>query len=117
MGRDMGLPKRPARLYGHLMILIAGTFRFPADKMRDARDALARMIEASRAEDGCLRYGFAEDVLDPGLIHVSELWRDFAALEKHGASAHMGVYRKAGRELGVGERNVRIYEVEEGRPL
>jgi quinol monooxygenase YgiN len=85
--------------------------------MRDAREPMARMIEASRAEDGCVKYAFAEDVLDPGLIHVSELWRDQAALEKHASSAHMGAWRQVGRELGVGERNIRIYEVDEGRPL
>ena len=78
---------------------------------------MAHMIEATRAEDGCVNYAFAEDVLDPGLIHISEVWRDKAALEKHGASAHMGVWRKAGREFGVGERNLKIYEVDEGRPL
>ena len=99
------------------MIMIAGTVRFPADRIRDARDAMARMIEATRAEDGCVHYAFAEDVLDPGLIHISELWRDQAALEKHGSSAHMGVYRRAGRELGVAERNLRVYQVDEGRPL
>jgi quinol monooxygenase YgiN len=99
------------------MLLIAGTIRFPADKIADARDAMARMIEATRAEDGCVNYAFAEDVLDPGLIHISEVWRDKAALEKHAASAHMGVWRKAGREFGIGERNLTIYEVDEGRPL
>jgi quinol monooxygenase YgiN len=99
------------------MIMVAGTVRFPADKIRDVRDPMARMIEATRAEDGCAHYAFAEDVLDPGLIHISELWRDQAALEKHASSAHMAVWRKAGRELGVGERNLKIYEVYEGRPL
>ena len=99
------------------MLLIAGTIRFPADKIAEARDAMAHMIEATRAEDGCVNYAFAEDVLDPGLIHISEVWRDKAALEQHGASAHMGVWRKAGREFGVAERNLKIYEVDEGRPL
>jgi quinol monooxygenase YgiN len=99
------------------MLLIAGTVRLPPEKLAEARIAAKRMIEASRAEDGCERYAFAEDVLDPGLIHISELWRDRAALEKHAASAHMGVWRKAGRELGIGERNLKIYEVGEGRPL
>jgi quinol monooxygenase YgiN len=99
------------------MLLIAGTIRFPKDKIREAHDAMARMIEASRAEDGCEHYAFAEDVLDPGLIHISELWRDQAAFQKHGASAHMAVWRKAGGELGLSSRDVRIYEVDEGRRL
>ncbi len=41
---------------------------------------MAAMITASRAETGCLGYSYAEDVLDPGLIRVCELWTDLAAL-------------------------------------
>ena len=99
------------------MLLIAGTIRLPAANVAGARDAMARMIATTREEDGCVHYAFAEDVLDPGLIHISEVWRDAKALEKHAASAHMRVWIKAGRELGVGGRNLKIYEVDEGRPL
>jgi len=99
------------------MLLIAGTVRIPAEKVAEARAAGRRMIEATRAEDGCVQYAFAEDVVDPGLIHISEVWRDQAALDKHAASAHMAEWRKAGRELGVHDRNLRIYEVGEGRSL
>jgi len=99
------------------MILIAGTIRFPAANVAAAREPMARMIEATRAEDGCRRYAFAEDVLDPGLIHISELWSDQAALQAHAASAHMAEWRKAGRALGVGDRDLKLYEVGEGRVL
>ena len=99
------------------MILIAGTVRVPPEKVAGVRAAAQRMIEATRVEDGCVKYAFAEDVLDPGLIHISEVWRDQAALDRHFASAHMADWRAAGRELGVGERNLRVYEVGEGRPL
>ena len=33
-------------------------------------------------EDGCIDYAYAEDVLEPGLIRVSEVWRDQAALNR-----------------------------------
>ncbi|GAA3264865.1 hypothetical protein GCM10020258_31880 [Sphingomonas yabuuchiae] len=58
------------------MLPIVGTVRLPADKLDAARPVMRRMVEASRAEPGCLDYGYAEDVLDPGLIHVKELWTD-----------------------------------------
>lgn len=58
------------------MLLIVGTVRLPADKLDAARPVMRRMVEASRAEPGCLDYGYAEDVLDPSLIHVKELWTD-----------------------------------------
>ena len=97
------------------MILIAGTVRFPAENMPAARPVMARMVTETRAEDGCLQYAFAEDVLDPGLVHISELWRDAEALDRHGASAHMATWRAAGAGLGIHGRDLRFYEV--GAPL
>jgi len=41
------------------------------------------MAEASRAEEGCIDYGYAEDIFDTGLIHVKEIWTDQAALDQH----------------------------------
>ena len=54
------------------MLVIVGTFRVPVDRLEEARPAMARVIAASRAEDGCDFYAFAEDLLEPGLIRVSE---------------------------------------------
>jgi quinol monooxygenase YgiN len=93
------------------MLLIVGTIRLSADKLAEARPVMARMIAASRAEDGCEAYAYAEDVLEPGLIHVTELWRDQAALDRHFASAHLAAWRAAWPALGLGERNLRVYEV------
>lgn len=107
------LPRPGPPAYGAAMILIAGTVRFPPENMAEARPAMARMVTATRSEDGCLQYAFAEDVLDPGLIHISELWRDAAALEAHGAAAHMAAWRAEGAALGIHGRDLRFYEVEE----
>ena len=46
-------------------LVILGTFRVPPDRLGTARGAMARMIAASRAEDGCLDYAYAEDVHEP----------------------------------------------------
>jgi quinol monooxygenase YgiN len=97
------------------MLLIVGTFRLPADRVEAARPIMNRMIEASRAEDGCVAYGYAQDVLDPGLIHVKEMWRDQAALDRHFASAHIARWRAAWPDLGIGDRNLSVYDVGEPR--
>jgi len=96
------------------MLLIVGTIRLPPENLETARPAMARMVAASRAEDGCEEYSYAEDVLDPGLIHVTEMWRDQAALDRHFASEHIAKWRAEWPGLGIGERNLRVYEV--GRP-
>lgn len=72
---------------------------------------MARMIAASRAEDGCDEYSYAQDVLDAGLIHVKERWRDRAALERHFASAHIAEWRATWSELGITDRDLVLYEV------
>nr|WP_243848320.1 antibiotic biosynthesis monooxygenase [Sphingomonas insulae] len=63
-------------------MLIAGAIRLPVERAAAARPAMRAMVEASRAEAGCMEYSYAEDVIEPGLIHVIERWQDRAALER-----------------------------------
>jgi len=95
------------------MLLIVGTIRLPPEKLADARPFMRVMVESSRAEDGCLEYGYAEDVLDPGLIHVKEMWRDQAALDRHMVSAHISDWRASWPGLGIRDRDLRLYDVGE----
>ena len=99
------------------MLLIVGTVRLPAENLPDARPAMQAMIEASRAEEGCIDYGYAEDLLDPGLIHIKELWTDQSALDRHFSSAHIAAWRASWPALGIGDRDLRIYEGNKSRPV
>lgn len=76
---------------------------------------MKRMAEASRAEDGCVEYAYAEDIFDPGLIHVKEMWIDQASLDRHFASAHIAEWRAAWPSLGIGNRDLRVFDVGEPR--
>lgn len=96
-------------------LLIVGTVRLPPENLEAARPAMRRMVEASRAEPGCLDYGYAEDMFDPGLIHVKERWADQAALDRHFASPHIAEWRNAWPALGIGERRLSVYDVGEPR--
>ncbi|MGU3400221.1 putative quinol monooxygenase [Brucellaceae bacterium D45D] len=93
------------------MLLIVGTVRLPPENLDDARPVMRRMIEASRSEDGCLEYSYAEDILDPGLIHVKEIWLDRAALDRHFSSAHIAAWRSTWPSLGIINRDLKLYEV------
>ncbi|WP_299054940.1 antibiotic biosynthesis monooxygenase family protein [uncultured Nocardioides sp.] len=63
------------------MILVTGHLRVdPA-----SRDAFLASclddVRAARSADGCLDFVLAPDPLEPDRVHVTERWRDEAALE------------------------------------
>lgn len=100
-----------------MTLIIAGTVRVPTQNMEALRPHMRIMMAASRAEDGCETYGYAEDVVERGLIHIFEIWRDEAALAAHFKTTHMAAWRAAGAELGVSDRRLAAYEVASQRPL
>tara|TARA_R110000787_G_scaffold203479_1_gene313968 strand:- start:840 stop:1136 length:297 start_codon:yes stop_codon:yes gene_type:complete len=94
------------------MIVIEGTVRIPPARLEDARPVMEQMIRASRAEAGCLDYAYSVDVLDPGLIRVSERWDSRDALAAHFKTAHMATWRSFFPQLGITDRSLRLYEAE-----
>ena len=100
-----------------MMILIIGTIRIPAGSLAAARPAMERMIAASRAEAGCHAYSYAEDLLEPGLIRVTELWSDRAMLDRHFASTHIQEWRAQWSQLGITDRALHAYKVDEGQAV
>lgn len=99
------------------MIVLNGTVRMPEGALAELQAAASRMVAATLQEPGCIRYAFAQDLLDRTLIHISEAWRDKAALDAHFATPHMVEWRDALAAIGMTERNLRIYETDEGKPV
>lgn len=93
------------------MILVAGHFRLPAERLAEARPMMRRVIEETRREAGCLAYSYAEDVLEPGLIRVSEAWESAEALAAHFATPHMRRWQEERAPLGLSDRDIVRYEV------
>ena len=96
------------------MIIVMGTVRIPPENIGAARPIMTATLEATRAEDGCIAYAYAVDLLDPGLIHIAECWRDKAAFGAHSKAPHLDTWRAAQPGLGLSERNIRVYETDEG---
>ena len=92
------------------MIVIIGSFRVPPSMIEIVRPVMETMIRASRAEDGCIEYSYALDVLDEGLVRVSEKWRDRDALEAHFRTAHIAEWRAQISALAMSERELTAYE-------
>lgn len=100
-----------------MAVVVIGTLRFPPENIESLRPHLRRLIEATRADDGCIIYDVAEDVLQPGLVRFSELWPDFETLERHLQAPHIAPWRAASAELGVTGRSFTAYEAGEARAI
>jgi quinol monooxygenase YgiN len=93
------------------MLIVMGTVRIDPASLGDARPAMQAMVAASNAEDGCLLYAYSQDLTDPGLVRVSEKWRDRAALKAHFETAHMAEWHGVIPSLGITDRDLKLYEV------
>ena len=75
--------------------------------LRAARD----IAEATRADHGCLSYGFFADVEDPDRIVSIEQWVDREALEAHMAHDHTERFLQLAPELVAGEPTMAFHDV------
>jgi quinol monooxygenase YgiN len=96
------------------MIIVVGSFRVPPSMIDVVIPVMEQMITASRAEEGCIEYAYALDVLDKGLVRVSEKWRDRSALEAHFRTAHIAEWRAQVSALAVSERDLTAHETDDG---
>ena len=100
-----------------MTLIIAGTVRVPPEKIEAFKPHMLAMLAASRVEDGCLEYAYAQDVADPGLVRVYEAWRDQAALDAHFQTPHMATWRANWPSFGVSDRKLMAYETATERQL
>lgn len=94
-----------------MAVAVIGQFRMPAENMAAARPLMRKVMEATRAEAGCIEYNYAEDVLDAGLIRVSEVWESREHLAAHLKTPHMAVWGEERAGLGLSGRQITVYEV------
>ena len=75
------------------------------------------MGAATRCEPGCIKYAYASEPGDPGLVHVSEVWESQEALDAHFASAHMKQWQEERAGLGLSDRQITAYTVSGSKAL
>lgn len=93
------------------MIAVLGSFRFPVEALEQVRPLMLAVVEATRAEPGCRAYYYAEDVADPGLVRVMELWDDREALAAHFQTRHMREWSEQRMTFGFFDRQIAIHEI------
>jgi len=92
-----------------MTIVVVGHFRLPAENVALARAAMERVVVATRSEDGCIAYAYAEDIIEPGLIRVTEVWSSRAALAAHFETPHMKNWQLERAEYGLSGREITAY--------
>lgn len=93
------------------MLIVAGEAVIEAGAFDRVIDATRRMIMETRKEDGCLSYSFAQDLVDPTVIRIFELWRDQEALNAHFRTPHMAAFNAALAGIEVKSITVKTYEI------
>jgi quinol monooxygenase YgiN/ketosteroid isomerase-like protein len=99
------------------MLIVIGRVKCAAQHRAELVAAFERMQDASRREDGCLRYGFFAAVEDPLQFIAVEEWADRKALDRHFAQPHLREFAGRLAELASEAPEVAIHEIAETQPF
>ena len=99
------------------MLIVLAKAKVGKSAMEPARAAIADMVAASNAEEGCIAYAFTQDVLDPSVLHIVEKWQDEAALAAHFATPHMAAFGAAIAGLDFQVVEALKFHTDEGAPV
>lgn len=99
------------------MIFVMGWLELEAGGIDLLHDAAVAMVSATTAEQGCIFYNFAADIVSPDVIRISECWTDDTALSAHGKTTHMSTFNAELGKVGIISADVRVYAGEEIRQL
>ncbi|MBI1403681.1 MAG: antibiotic biosynthesis monooxygenase [Porphyrobacter sp.] len=99
------------------MLIVLAKAEVGEGAMEAAKAAIADMVAASNAEEGCIAYAFTQDVLQPNVLHIVEKWRDDAALAAHFATPHMAAFGAAIAGLDVKIVEALKYPTDDGTPV
>ena len=83
------------------MIVVAGYIDIDPAGMDRAAPLVARVLEATRAEAGCVLYVISRSIDVPGRLHIHEEWESLEALAAHGEAPHLAAFRAELGEIGV----------------
>jgi len=95
------------------MIIVTGSITLLDGRRDEMVRASETMIEASRAEEGCVEYRYAFDLQHDHVVAFTEVWTDMAALRAHLDTPHMAAFREATMALVAGRPEMTVWQGEE----
>jgi quinol monooxygenase YgiN len=78
-------------------------------KESELQGLLLSVIDAFRAEEGCVQYDLHVSTADPASFVFYENWKDGDALKSHAGSAHMKEFGSKAASLLAGPARVLTY--------
>jgi quinol monooxygenase YgiN len=94
------------------MLIVIGRVACAEGKREELIGHMKTMQEASRAEPGCLDYGFSAAVEDPDRFIAVELWESKEALATHFGAPSVAAFSAGLGDLVAGVPKVEIHHVE-----
>lgn len=92
------------------MIVLHGCMRVATGKREETLTALEALVEASRAESGCVAFSASLDIVDDHLLRVVEAFADEEAWIAHSKTEHVTEWQTAASLLGVSDIELSRYE-------
>jgi quinol monooxygenase YgiN len=74
------------------MIVIAGSLKIKSESIADVVAGATALVQATRAEAGCITYVFSQDIEDPTVFRFFEEWETDDALKSHFTQPHMAAF-------------------------
>jgi quinol monooxygenase YgiN len=99
------------------MILVIARFRPRMDRLEELLEILREIQAASRADDGCLNYGYYREIADEQSFVAVEEWRDMDALDAHVRTAHVARLITALPEHAAEPPEIARHVIESSAPL
>lgn len=94
------------------MIIVQGFLKVQPEDFAQYKRRIVLHTAMVQMIDGCLQYSLSEDPGIPGLLWVSERWRDREAQAAHMAGEHMGDFNMFMKHMPVIAAHIASYEVE-----
>lgn len=98
-------------------LIVSGTIEIDPAQVETAKGVVGPLMAATRAEPGCIAYGFYADLDDPGAFHLYEEWESEAANEAHVATEHFATFLAAMADLDVRRVALRRHDVSATRRI
>jgi len=95
-------------------IVVVGSLKARPDKVDEARQVLAGLVEPTHAEPGCILYAMHQGVDDPTRFAFVERWESKELLEDHLASPHIAALLERIDELFADAPDIVVYDAQPG---